>query len=114
MAEWERLARENAGHALTLDQTLTHAHLALAFVEEGNRRWVEAERAFARAYRQSPNDAFLLNRYGRFMRNAGDYAEAVRLLRRVEELDPSAIGTQLGIAYRYARQFNEAAEALHA
>ena len=111
VAELEEQARSNALRALMLDANTAYAHLALALVEEGNRNWAEAERAFARALEISPGDTEVLNRYGRFTRNTGDYEEAIRLLQRLRDLDPNAVRNQLGIAYRYARQLDNAAAA---
>ncbi len=114
LAEEERLALENAGKALALDPGLGLAHIARADVHQTFWRWAEAREAFERAYQLSPSDAEVLAQYGRFKRNTGDYAEAIRVGARAVELDPlnaNAI-TQLAVTHRFARDNEAAAQVL--
>ncbi len=106
----ERLAIENAESALALDSSLGLAHIALADVHQTYWRWAEAREAFEIGYGLSPSDAEVLAEYGRFKRNTGNYAEAIRVGARAVELDPfnAQALTQLAVTYRFARD-NEAA-----
>ena len=60
----------------------------------------------------SPNDAEILSQYSRAKRFRGEYDEAVDAGRRAAELDPRSWLAQylLGICYRYARDYEAAAE----
>ncbi len=70
-----------------------------------------AEAAYQRAFGISPDDPQVLVAYASFNRNLGEYAEAIRLLRRAAELsaDDQFMLYQLGIAYRYAKDYDAAA-----
>ncbi len=111
-AELEQNAQNNAKQALALDSTLGGAHAALAFVHQANWRWDEAEQAFEQALRLSPNDAYVLSQYSRLKRYRGEFEAAVEAARRAAELDPLSMTSryQLGIAYRYARNHDAAAQ----
>ena len=111
--ELERNILEDAEHALSIDPTLGLAHAALAAVHQANWRGAAAEQAFRSAVELSPSDVVLLA-YGRFKRYRGEYAEAVRLMRRAMELNPNASGLnfQLGLVYRDATDWDAAATAI--
>ncbi|MGI9257320.1 MAG: hypothetical protein ACR2QQ_00660 [Gammaproteobacteria bacterium] len=113
-AELERITQESAERALVLDPTLGAPHAALAFVHQAHWRWDEAELEFEEALRLSPNNAEMLGQYSRAKRFRGEYAAAVSTARRAAELDPQNFGNhyQLGINYRYARDYDAAAESL--
>jgi len=106
-----RLAQESAEQALALDPNLASAHAAQAALHAANRRWAEAEQAYERAYQSNPADTNVLDAYGSFRRDVGQYAEAVRLFERSAELNPNARQVQLGISYRYAKNYDAAAAA---
>jgi len=110
-ADRARLAQEAAEQALALDPNLASAHAALAALHAANWRWAEAERAYERAYQLNPNDTDVLDAYGSFRRDVGQYADAVTLFERVAELNPNAERNQLGISYRYAKNYDAAAAA---
>jgi len=110
-ADRARFAQEAAEQALALDPKLASGHAALAALHAVNWRWAAAEQAYERAYQSNPNDTAVLDAYGSFRRDVGQYAEAVRLFERAAELNPNAPRTQLGISYRYARNYDAAATA---
>jgi len=113
-AELERSIFEDAERALSIDTTLGAAHAALAAVHQANWRGTDAEQAFQRAVELSPNDLDVLLLYARFKRSRGDYEEAIRLMRRVIELNPNAANLpyQLGLTLRDAKQWDAAAAAI--
>jgi TolB-like protein/Tfp pilus assembly protein PilF len=109
--EVERSIIEDAQRALAIDPTLGVAHALLAFVHQANWRGAEAERAFQRALELSPKDVNVLTVYGEFKVRRGEYAEAIRLLRRAIELDPNnsyPVG-ELEFAYRFSSDWDAAA-----
>ncbi len=106
-----RLVQEAAEQALALDPNLASAHAALAALHAASWRLAEAERAYERAYQSNPNDAGVLAAYATFRRDVGQYADAVSLFERVAELNPNAGQTQLGISYRFAKNYDAAARA---
>jgi len=108
--EWQPIARAAAERAIALDPTVGSAHAALAALYATNWRWGEAQQAYERVYRLNPKDVAVLQAYGVFMRDTGQYAESVRLYERVRVLDPSAGAYQLGLSYRYAGNYAAAAE----
>lgn len=112
--ELERRIFEDAERALSIDTTLGAAHAALAAVHQANWRGTEAEQAFQRAVELSPNDLDVLLLYARFKRVRGDYEEAIRLFRRVIELNPhnAQLPYQLGLTFRDAKQWDAAAAAM--
>ena len=106
----EETAVRNATTAISLDPSLGIAHTALGLAHEANLNGHEALREFRLAYELSPNDADVLQSYGRFMRNIGNYDEAIRLGERTVELDPNNTANwhQLGVTYRFARRADDA------
>jgi tetratricopeptide (TPR) repeat protein len=74
-------------------------------------RVAAAEAAYQRAFDISPDDPGVLVAYAGFRRNLGDYAKAIRLLRLAGEALTDDLGLlyQLGIAYRYAKDYDASA-----
>jgi len=108
--EWQPSARAAAERAIALDPTVGSAHAALAALYAANWRWGEAQQAYERVYQLNPKDVAVLQAYGVFMRDTGQYAESVRLYERVKVLDPIAGAYQLGLSYRYAGNYAAAVE----
>jgi tetratricopeptide (TPR) repeat protein len=77
----------------------------------GQFRVAEAEAAYQRAFDISPDDPSVTAAYGNFKRTLGEHAQAIRLLRRAGELgaDNLSLLYQLGITYRYAKDYDAAA-----
>ena len=86
--ELEALIRDNVAKALSLDPNLGQAHAALAVTDQRYWRWAEAEEAYERALRASPNDAEVLGDYSWFKSFSGEHPEAIQLAQRAVELDP--------------------------
>jgi len=110
--EVERGIIEDAERALAIDPTLASAHAALAVVHWAHWRGAEAERAFQQTLENSPNDVNLMTQYGEFKVRRGEYAEAIRVLRRAVELDPNntyPLG-ELSQAYDYYGDRDAAAD----
>ncbi len=111
--DWEQIVRENAERALAIDPTLGAAHVAMAVLLQSTWYRAEAEQAFERAHQANPSDPAVLTYYGRFLRTEGEYEEAIRLLERAADLQPDwATTIQLGIAYKYARDYDASAVVL--
>ena len=110
--EYERIAQENAEQALALDNTLGHAHAALAFVYQAHWRWDEADQEWAEALRLNPNSSNILVNYSRTKIFRGDYDEAIESGQRAVDLNPRSLGAYyyLGISHLYARNHDAAAE----
>jgi TolB-like protein/Tfp pilus assembly protein PilF len=84
------LARGEAERALALDPTLPEAHLAQAvYFYRGETDIERAAREFERAVPALPNDAQAHLNFGWLRRWQGRWPEAVALLKRAAELDPS-------------------------
>jgi TolB-like protein/Tfp pilus assembly protein PilF len=104
--EREQVAQLSAERALSLDRTVAVAHAALGGLHAANARWMDAQLAYESAYRLNPKDTLILQSYGSFKRDVGDYEGAVRLLEMAANLDPLANRIQLGIAYRYVGNYD--------
>jgi Tfp pilus assembly protein PilF len=82
-------AKELAEKALSLDDTLENAHLALGWsLAIYDHAWSESENAFIRAIEFAPNSAYVHSRYGWFLSWLGRHDEALRELRLASSLDP--------------------------
>jgi serine/threonine protein kinase/tetratricopeptide (TPR) repeat protein len=82
-------AREAANKALELDPSLSEAHTALAEVKYLLDRDVEgAEDDFKTAIALNPNDSNAHKEYSQYLDHRGRRDEALRELRRAQELDP--------------------------
>ncbi len=108
--EWGPVVQEVAERALMLDPNIASAQAALAGLHAANWRWAEALQAYDLVYQLNPNNTEILWAYGNFARDIGDYEKSVRLFERATELDPSVPAFQLGISYRYVRNYTAAAE----
>jgi tetratricopeptide (TPR) repeat protein len=103
-------------HALRLDDSLAEPHAAAGFVRsQYEYRWEEAEDAFNRALELNANYATAHHWYGFFLPALGRHDQAIAELRRAEALDPFSpiIGTNVGTALFWARQYDAALEQLH-
>lgn len=76
--------------AVAVDNGHAAAWTALALAAERRADWASAAAAYRRAALSSPDDAATLYHWGQFLRGrGGDAAEAVEVLRRATEADPS-------------------------
>jgi tetratricopeptide (TPR) repeat protein len=100
-----------ATKALSIDDSLGEAHLALAHVVElYDWDWPRAEKEYKRALELNPNDDMAHLWYGEYLQAMGRTEEGIVQLRQAMALDPlSAVHTaELGGLFFTARQYDEA------
>jgi TolB-like protein/Flp pilus assembly protein TadD len=108
--EASRKARQAATRALELDPTnaeaLTAIGRSLAYMFD----WKAAKASFEHAYALGPNDVGVLNLYGDFMGNTGDFEQGINLKRQAINLDPlSGVHlSDLAQILSYAGRYDEA------
>jgi serine/threonine-protein kinase len=105
------LAREAAARALELDETLAEAHTSLAYFEMNFGSDLKtAARRFERAIELNPSYATAHQWYSRCLVEMGRFDEAIREIRRAEQLDPLSliIIAELGGVYADAGRLDEA------
>jgi serine/threonine protein kinase/Tfp pilus assembly protein PilF len=108
-------AKAAARKAIELDETLAEAHNSLAQALYFEWDFPNAEREFQRAIALNPNYATAHHWYGfGSLQTAGSFDDAVRELKRAQELDPFSviINTDLGHMYLNAGQYDKAIEQL--
>ena len=102
-----------AQKAIELDPTLGEPHAALANITNTfDLDYPRAEQEFKRAIELSPNYATGHHWYGEFLAMQGRFDESFAEYHKALEIDPYslAISTDLGMAYRWARQYDRAIE----
>jgi len=99
-----------AERALSLDDSVAEAHVAMAMVQSFEGDYRGSMRSLRRALDLNPNLAVAHLRYAWELTDAGRLSEAVPEMKRAQELDPiSATGnTALGVILIFDRQFEEA------
>ncbi len=107
------LAKASAMKALEIDDKLPEAHIALAhtrFLFDWD--WPNAEKEYLHAVELQPNNATAHHWYGWFLLAMGRTDEAMREIKRAEELDPLSliIKANVGNFYYFARQYDQAIE----
>ncbi|HEX6088490.1 MAG TPA: protein kinase [Thermoanaerobaculia bacterium] len=105
------LAREAASRALELDETLAEAHTSLAYFEMNfGSDLQKAAHEFERAIELNPSYAAAHQWYSRCLVEMQRYDEAIREIRRAEQLDPLSliIIAELGGVYADAGRLDEA------
>jgi TolB-like protein/serine/threonine protein kinase/Flp pilus assembly protein TadD len=112
-------AKVAAERALQLDDSIAEAHVALAMVQLYQKDDQPAESdhqaamdSFRRAIALNPNLAIAHQRYAWALAAFGHLDDAVREMRRAQELDPLSHvnNTGLGICLIFARHYREALE----
>jgi serine/threonine protein kinase/tetratricopeptide (TPR) repeat protein len=104
-------AKAAAMQALTLDPTLAEAYADLGWASfVFDRDWTTAENQFRRALRLSPSDQALLQNYSLFLARMSRFDEAIREVKRRQELDPLSLGAivDVGSVLHFARRDGEA------
>jgi DNA-binding SARP family transcriptional activator/TolB-like protein len=100
-----------AQKALELDEGIAEAHTSLAFIAEYYEWDFEvAEKEFQRAVTLNPNYATARHWYGEFLAFMGKHDEAIKQIRKAQELDPLSIplAIDVGVIFHYARQYDKA------
>ncbi|MBI4466217.1 MAG: protein kinase [Acidobacteria bacterium] len=104
-------ARVAALRALEIDDTLTEAHAALAWVNwRYNWDWAGAESEFKRALELQPSSGHVHHWYALYLTVLNRTEEALREIKRARELDPLSLIINANVAwvYYYARQYDQA------
>jgi TolB-like protein/DNA-binding winged helix-turn-helix (wHTH) protein len=110
-AETERKARESAAKALSLDESLAEAHLAIAEVEfYQDWNFPGAEKEFRRTLELNPNYATGHQWYAEFLSIFGRHEEAILEIQTALALDPlsAIVHHQAGQSFQQARQYDRA------
>ena len=108
-------AKEAAGKALAIDDTLAEAHAALGSIRYFEWDWPGAEREFKRAIELNPNYKPSSPNYEQSLVNMKRFDEAVAESKRILELDPVSVyyNRNLGMILYFARRYDEAIGQLH-
>jgi TolB-like protein/Flp pilus assembly protein TadD len=104
---WFRNAKASAERALLLDDSIAEAHVAKAMIEFYQQDNAAAITSLQRALVLNPNLSVAHLRYGWTLSSLGRLDEAVREIKRAQELDPLSPtnNTALGLILGFARQF---------
>ncbi len=108
-------AREAAGRAIEIDETLADAHAAMGLVYLGyDWRWADAARAFRRATELDPRDGTARSWLGFWHLTRGNGEQALLDTRHAELLDPASliIKTQVAWVLFFLRRHAEALDQL--
>ncbi|PYX35811.1 MAG: hypothetical protein DMG75_12735 [Acidobacteria bacterium] len=109
-------AKAAVARALELDDSLAEAHASLAYIHTYYEwDWAAGEQEFQRSLQINPNDAAVRHRYSRYLSTVGRIDDALREIRRAQELDPlSQIAkANVGVIYYFARQYDSAIKPLN-
>ncbi len=104
-------AKAAAFKALELEETQAEAHVSLAFAMFiYDWDWAGAQKEFERALELNPDYSTAHHWYAWYLLAVGRLTAAVAEMQRAVELDPLAlpINTNLGFAYYYSRQYDQA------
>jgi len=108
-------AEELALKALGLDSTLAEAHAVLGGIQSSYyRNWVEAEKEYKLALELDPNSSQVHNGYAHYLGVMGRFDEAIPLMKRAQQLNPSFLGLRVSGAQLFlqARRYEESIEQL--
>ena len=108
-------ARTAATKALTINDNMSDAHAALAYIKAGyDWDFAGAEGEYKRAIELNPNDATVRHWYGEYLGLIGHRDASILELRRAQELEPLSliINTELGTVLYFAGQLDQAIEQL--
>ena len=103
-------AKAAALKALELDDTLSQAHDALAYVQfHYDWNWVAAEKEFQRSLQLNENDPTAHHWYSHLLTAAGRNTESLAESKRCLELDPLDPGASIHLAwlYYYAHEYDK-------
>lgn len=85
----KHLAENLLRKAVTADATLSRAWIALAVLYDTERKWDDADRAYAKALAVKPNSAIIHNDLGFSLLSQGKTEQAVKSFQTALQLDPS-------------------------
>jgi serine/threonine protein kinase/tetratricopeptide (TPR) repeat protein len=116
--EWQHLpakeafpkAREAALKALEIDDFLGEAHASLAAIKvDFDWDWREAEKEYKKAIELSPSYATAHQWYSELLDNMGRFDEALKEIKRAQELDPLSliVNTIEAQHYCFARDYDK-------
>jgi len=110
------VARQAALRAIELDESLSEAHVMLAFVDLQSWDWQNVEREFRRAIELNPSNADAYHKLTMYLTAQGRHDEAVATIGKARQLDPLSLAVNIGVAanYQYAGRLDEAAAAAEA
>jgi serine/threonine-protein kinase len=109
--EARRLAKEAALNALERDHDLAEAHTSLAFAAYfQDWDWTAAEVRFKKAISLNPQYALAHHWYADYLLAMGRYDEAMREIRRAQQLEPLSLPVHRDIAWHlfFQRRYDEA------
>jgi TolB-like protein/Tfp pilus assembly protein PilF len=109
-------AKEAAGKALALDDTLAEPHAAMAYVKaDYDWDWPGAEREFKRAIELDPNYATAHYWYALALDATGRLDEAMAEAKRAQQADPISLPAILvtALTFHFGRHYEQAIEELH-
>ena len=110
-------AEELAMKALELDSTLAEPHAVLGGIQRSYyRNWVEAEKEYKLAIELDPNSAEVHSTYARHLGKMGRFDEAIPMMKRAQQLNPSVLGFRNSGAQLFleARRYEESIEQVQA
>lgn len=102
-------AKDAANKAIEIDPFLGEAHNSLALVKTIYEwDWPGAEKEFNRSLHLNPNDALTHSNFALYLSAMGRHAEALREIKRAQELDPLSliINSLVGLMYFFNRQYD--------
>jgi serine/threonine protein kinase/tetratricopeptide (TPR) repeat protein len=99
-----------AEKALQLDNTLSEAHSALAWVHVSSLQFGGAEAEFQRAIELDPSNATARHHYGLFLAAMGRKEDSLQEMAKAQEIDPLSLIISANIAWCHflAKEFDEA------
>jgi len=106
-------AKAAGQRALELDDTLSQAHAALAYVQlHYDWDWAAAEKEFQRAIELNRNDPIAHHWYSHYLTAAGRNEESLAESKRAQELDPldPVISIHLAWLYYYGHHYDKVIE----
>ena len=106
-------AKAAVARALELDETLVEAHAAMLTIKSNyDWDWSGVEREYKRIIQLNANYPQAHGTYASYLSRMGRYTEAIREMKRAQELDPLSLiaNTVLGRMYYIARQYDQAIE----
>lgn len=93
-------ARQEAKHALVLNQNLAAAHSIMGSIQMTHDwNWAGAESSYKRALQLEPGNARYIQRYAQLALAHGRFVEAIELIRNALTIDPLDSGSYFALGY---------------